>query len=103
MIKTALKTLPKSLDETYAQILLNIDELYREDACKVLQWLAFSARPVTLAEVAEALTINIDDEHHLNSHRQLLDPHDMLKICSSLITMSSLSDCNDNTGVPSTL
>jgi hypothetical protein len=68
-----------------------------EDACKVLQWLAFSARPVTVAEVAEALTVNIDHDHHLNTDRQLLDPHDMLKICSSLITISS-SDASSGGG-----
>src|ERR1700677_4230327 len=53
-----LKSLPKTLDETYDRILQNIDDEYHNDAFNVLQWLAFSARPVTLAEVAEALAVN---------------------------------------------
>ncbi|KIM71323.1 hypothetical protein PILCRDRAFT_45647, partial [Piloderma croceum F 1598] len=47
----ALKALPKSLDETYEHILQTIDDEHHDDVLKVLQWLAFSARPVTLAEV----------------------------------------------------
>jgi hypothetical protein len=42
-----LETLPKSLNETYDRILMSIDELYVEDARRILQWLVFSARPVS--------------------------------------------------------
>src|ERR1700691_4083541 len=89
MIKKAMTSLPKSLDETYERILLNIDELYREDAHRVLQWLAFSARPVTMAEVAEVLAINCDEGTLLSPDQRLSNPHDILVICSSLVTTSS--------------
>jgi hypothetical protein len=41
-----LNTPPKTLNETYDRIITGIDEGYVEEASKILQWLAFSARPV---------------------------------------------------------
>jgi hypothetical protein len=43
-----LRALPKTLYGTYDRILMSIDELYVEDARRVLQWLVFSARPVSI-------------------------------------------------------
>lgn len=102
MVKRALHPLPTSLDETYDRILSNIDELYSEDAYKILQWLSFSARPMTLAEVTEAIAINIGNGPVINSDKQFLHPKDMLFICSSLITISNSdlgSDENENAGM----
>src|ERR1700727_3989815 len=59
-LRRALNALPKTLDETYERILVKIDELYREDVQKVLQFLAFSARPVSLEEVVEALAVTFE-------------------------------------------
>src|SRR6202041_2652796 len=99
MIRKAMESLPKSLDETYERILLNIDELYKEDAHRVLQWLAFSARPVTMAEVAEVLAINFDEGALLSPDQRLSDPHDILAICSSLVTTSNPTVQSDGTVV----
>ena len=38
-----------TLYETYDRILNSIDEAFVEDAYKMLQWLAFSTRPVCIA------------------------------------------------------
>jgi hypothetical protein len=88
-LRKTLKALPKSLDETYDRILLNIDEQHCDQAYKVLQWLAFSARPVTLAEVAEGLVVDLDQGCMLEADAKLQDPYDILTICSSLVTVSS--------------
>jgi hypothetical protein len=50
------------LDDTYARILCNIDEEYSQDAFKILQWLAYSARPLRIKEVAEVIAVEIDDD-----------------------------------------
>jgi hypothetical protein len=94
-IRKTLKSLPKTLDETYDRILCGIDELYRDDTYRVLLWLAFSARPVTLAEVAEALAIDVDNYCVLDADERFGDPCDILALCSSLVTASgSGSDPN---------
>ena len=81
--------MPKTLDETYDRILLNIHEDYSQDVFKVLQWLAFSARPMKLVEVAEVIAIDFDDGPQINYDLQLQNPLDLLTICSSLVTVSS--------------
>jgi hypothetical protein len=90
-IKKQLKALPKTLDETYDQILLRIDESYRENALRVLQFLAFAARPVTFAETAELLTIDLDQECY-DPDRKLLNPDDLMLLCSTLVTRALISD-----------
>ncbi|KAH0559449.1 hypothetical protein GP486_004039 [Trichoglossum hirsutum] len=88
-LRKALKSLPKTLDDTYARILLNIDEDYAQDALKVLQWLSFSNRPLRIEEVAEVVAVDLESDPQFDSNRRLSEPHDLLIICSSLITVSS--------------
>ncbi len=87
-LRKALASLPRTLDETYERILCNIDEEHAEDALKVLQWLAFSARPLELQEVAEATAITLDDVPRFDPEDRLRQPTDILAICSSLISVS---------------
>lgn len=90
-VRKALASLPKTLEGTYERILCNIDQDHAEDALKVLIWLAFSARPLVLQEVAEATVITLDDSPSLDPEDRLRDPTDILAICSSLISVSSRS------------
>ena len=88
-LRKALASLPKTLDDTYERILCNIDQDHAEDALKVLQWLAFSARPLGTREVAEATAITLNDSPLFDPDDRLRDHTDILAICSSLITISS--------------
>ena len=88
-LRKALASLPKTLDDTYERILCNIDQDHAEDALKVLQWLAFSTRPLGIQEVAEATAITLNDSPLFDPDDRLRDHTDILAICSSLITVSS--------------
>jgi hypothetical protein len=88
-LREALKSLPKTLDDTYAQILRNIDEEDCQDAVKILQWLACSARPLQIEEVAEVVAVDIECDPRFDPGRRLREPQDILAICSSLITTTS--------------
>ncbi|TKA81357.1 hypothetical protein B0A49_00264 [Cryomyces minteri] len=60
----------------------------RTSLCRAtLIWLAFSARPLRLNEVAEALAIGPEGDNSLEDER-LFDAYDVLEICPSLATMS---------------
>src|SRR5580704_6492980 len=85
-LRKALKALPKTLDETYERILVNIDELYREDVQKVLRFLAFSARPVTLEEVVDVLAVTFEDSPRFDPEQRYPEPQDILMRCSSLVS-----------------
>ncbi|KAI9868362.1 MAG: hypothetical protein M1813_005805 [Trichoglossum hirsutum] len=88
-LRKALKSLPKTLDDTYARILLSIDEDYAQDALKVLQWLSFSNRPLRIEEVGEVVAVDLESDPRFDPERRLSEPYDLLIICSSLVTVSS--------------
>jgi hypothetical protein len=86
-VKKALADLPKTLDETYARILNAISEDDRGRARSILQWLSFSARHLTLQEVAEAAVLRPGDDP-INPDDRLDDAEDVLRICHSLVSLS---------------
>jgi hypothetical protein len=85
-IAKMLKSSPKTLDGMYDQILSRIREGDQKYAVKVLQFLAFAARPVTLQEVAHVVAMNIDN-HCID--QGLDNAEDILDICANLVTLSS--------------
>ncbi|KAL1985679.1 hypothetical protein VTN96DRAFT_7546 [Rasamsonia emersonii] len=87
LLRKYLRNLPPTLGETYERILCGIDDVYREYARNVLRWLAFSARPLYVEEVAEVVAISDDDCPHFDRDAVLEDPMDVLSICPSLITV----------------
>ncbi|PVH67497.1 hypothetical protein DL98DRAFT_296048, partial [Cadophora sp. DSE1049] len=89
-LRKALKSLPNTLDETYARMLLSIDEDYSQDAFRILQWLVYSARPLRIEEMVEVIAIDTE-ESRFNPENRLPDPRDLLTICSSLVTTISVT------------
>lgn len=90
-LRKALATLPRTLYETYAHIFCNIDEEYQDYALHILQWLAFSERPLQLKEVAEVVAIDVNNNPQFDPQRRLPDSEDVVTICSSLITVTQSS------------
>jgi Ankyrin repeats (3 copies)/Ankyrin repeats (many copies) len=82
-----LKRLPKTLYETYDRILANIPREHYKEVYATLQWLAFSARPMSLQEVAEAVVIE-PGVFTLGPDDRLYQPEEILRICSSLVGIS---------------
>jgi hypothetical protein len=87
LIREALKNLPKTLDDTYSRVFVNIDEVYREDARNALMWLAFAERPLQLQELAEATIIHPSFEQSFIPEERFPDPQNVLEILSSLVTV----------------
>lgn len=88
VLRNALQTLPETLDETYDRVLIKIPADSRNEAYAALQFIAISASPVSIAEVAESLAIDRQD-HSFKEHNRLADPFDTLEIFSSLATYST--------------
>ena len=51
-----------------------------------MQWLAYSWRPMSLTEVSEVLTVDPEDDAQFDIERRLVEPHELLRMCSSLVT-----------------
>ena len=86
-LRQKLKELPETLDETYNRILLGIPENCHHEAHAVLQWLTYSKRPMNIAEVAEAIAVDRDNQTFEIENR-MFDIFSVLDICSSLVTLS---------------
>ncbi|KAL8723696.1 MAG: hypothetical protein Q9181_007223 [Wetmoreana brouardii] len=90
VLRSALKNLPKSLDETYCRILCNIPEEHTDDVYKMLQWLTYSVRPLAIAELAEVVAVNVDGNPWFDCGERFPDPTEILSILSSLVTTEDL-------------
>jgi ankyrin repeat protein len=88
LIRKALGNLPKTLDDTYSRLFLEIDEDYREEAMNALLWLAFSNRPLLLTELAEAIVIKPQAKPPFDPEERFPDSESVLQILSSLVTIS---------------
>ncbi|KAL9045457.1 MAG: hypothetical protein Q9214_001499 [Letrouitia sp. 1 TL-2023] len=91
-----LASLPRSLDETYTQVLCNIREEDFMYAFKILQWLACTARPLKFREVVKVVAIDVRRSPRLNSEGWLKEPQDLLEMCSGLISFSADEEMSAN-------
>lgn len=90
-LEAALVGLPKTLDATYERILQNIPEDHQPRVYTILQFLCFSASPMTLQEIAEVVTIEEDSltVARYEPRRRLRSPEDVLTLCGSLVSLSA--------------
>jgi ankyrin repeat protein len=91
MLRKALATLPATLDQTYERILCAISEEASEYALRILRWLTFSMRTLSLNEIAEVVAIDITRDPAFDRDEVLEDPLDALGICSSLVTIATVN------------
>jgi ankyrin repeat protein len=91
-LRKSLASLPQTLDQTYDRILTAIREEDRVYAIRILQWMTFSERPLTIEEVAEVAAIDVEGEPIFDRDEVLTDPLEALEICSSLITVTGSAE-----------
>ena len=84
-VRRALKTLPKTLDETYERILTNIPDHHVEDVRRVLQCLICSFYPLDLKEVAEIVAIDTAEPYY-DPENRYPSPRELLSVCSGLVS-----------------
>ena len=85
-IRKALSSLPRTLDETYERILVNIPIEFRSKAISALKWIIYGRARCTLEMLADAITINHEADPPFNLGDRLLDPSQLLEILPGLIT-----------------
>jgi hypothetical protein len=88
MLRKSLASLPLTLDQTYDRILSSISEERSDYAMRILQWLTFSARLLSVEEIAEVVAIDVAREPAFDPNEVSEDPLEALEICSSLVTIT---------------
>jgi len=86
-VRKVLKGLLKTLDETYNRIFPNIPDEHPHDVQVVFALIVFVPCHISLGEAAEAVAIELEDGS-FNPRDRLPHPCSVLKICSSLVTLS---------------
>ncbi|KAM3413960.1 hypothetical protein BST61_g10628 [Cercospora zeina] len=88
IVRQWLTELPGTLDSTYIEILRRLPTTTRPWVREILMWLCYAYRPLTLAEVAEAIVIepgqsSIDDDCRLQPQETVL------RLCKGLVTYNA--------------
>ena len=91
-IKSALDSLPRTLDETYERALKGIREDFQEDAARIFQWLIFSAVPLRLNEIAEVFKTKPGEKDGIDDERSLLREDILLQYCGTLVITQEPSE-----------
>ena len=100
-LKKTLRTLPKTLYETYDRVLLSIDPAYHEEATQILQWLVVCQRPLYIEEAAETVAMlpsPVNGRPDFDADNRLSDPNDIFQICLSLVSTTSAADSRSRDG-----
>ncbi|EWZ78701.1 hypothetical protein FOWG_17079 [Fusarium oxysporum f. sp. lycopersici MN25] len=91
-IKTALRSLPRDLNETYCRMLQNIPSEYKRSAIRLLQFLVYTKRPLELAEAIEVIATEIDQEPRgFDVDGRLSLKTDILRYCPSLVIIAEVT------------
>ncbi|SPJ78511.1 related to ankyrin repeat [Fusarium torulosum] len=92
-IKIALRSLPRDLNETYYRMLQNIPSEYKSSAIRLLQFLVYTKRPLTLAEAIEVIATEIDQEpRSFDVDGRLSLKTDILRYCPSLVIITKVTN-----------
>ena len=86
LLRKTLKSLPKTLDDTYARILTNVAEDYIEDVHRILSCLVCCLYPLAVHELAETVAIVPQGDTCFDVDNRLREPRDVLSLCSGLVT-----------------
>jgi ankyrin repeat protein len=87
-VREALENLPKGLDEMYDNVLGRIYNQDEEDvqlAKKLLSWVSYALRPLTVTELQHALATEPDDRKI--DKEAILDASLMLSVCAGIMTI----------------
>ena len=85
-VRKTLRSLPATLDDTYARILANVEEDFVEDVRRILSCLICSFYPFAIEEVAETVAIVSEGDNYYDIDSRLFRSRDILTICPGLLT-----------------
>ncbi len=86
-LQEALASLPDTLDETYARILNAIPPGHKQKAIRILQFLAFSERPLRIEEAIEAIAVDPKSHPRFDARNRMPEPKEISRYCSSLVVV----------------
>ncbi|PGH05933.1 hypothetical protein GX51_02714 [Blastomyces parvus] len=86
-LSKALASLPDTLEATYARILNAIPDIQKPKAIRILQFLAFSERPLDIRELADAIAVDFKKVPQFHRNYRMPVPLEISRYCSSLVVV----------------
>jgi ankyrin repeat protein len=77
------------LDETYRRILDTIPDEHKSYAVRILQFLTFSERPLSVNEIVDIIAVNTDGDPYFDPSDRMPDHQEISRYCSSLVVVVS--------------
>ncbi len=87
-VRKALDSLPDTLDETYHRILDNLPKSYIEKATRLLQFLAFSERPLQVDEAVDVLAVDCTQRPRFKMENRMPRPQEIVRYCGGLVVIA---------------
>ncbi|KAK8124413.1 uncharacterized protein PG998_000172 [Apiospora kogelbergensis] len=97
LLNQLLQSLPRSLDDTYAWMLKNIEPEMREYARQMLSVLCCAMRPLTDLELIDALAVELGENPRFDVERRFQDLTDLQLICPGFIEIDLDLDKREKT------
>ena len=94
-VRRALESLPDTLDETYSQILADLPKPYLDTAMRLLQFLAFSERPLRIDEAVDMLAVESRQRPRFKIEDRMPRPEEIIRYCKSLVVITDRQTKND--------
>lgn len=95
-LRAALFSLPETLHETYNRILFGIPSKQKEKAVRILQFLAYSERPLRLREAVDAVAVSPGLNTRYQPDERMPDAREIATVCSSLVTVVQMDDIGNS-------
>lgn len=91
-VKMALNKISLDLNGMYNTVLSRLDRRHLHYITPILQWLAYSRRPLQPEEINDVLAVDLSfDPAQVNLDNRLPDINDILTICKGLISIEPTS------------
>ena len=91
-VRTALEGLPRELDETYNEAMKRIRSQNTDDvelAQRVLTWISFALRPLTVTEMRHAMAVQPNQTHI--DEDDLIEDEILVSVCAGLVIIDQES------------
>ncbi|KAK8036681.1 hypothetical protein PG993_008664 [Apiospora rasikravindrae] len=86
-IRRELANLPRTLDATYARILSRVQPEHMRYTTRLLQFLAYSERPLRLDEAVDALAVDTSSQPRFDAANRTVIPEKIATYCAGLVIL----------------
>ncbi|KAK1991679.1 purine and uridine phosphorylase [Colletotrichum falcatum] len=91
-LRQTLRSLPRTLDETYARVISKIPSEIELIARRLLQFLVFSERPLRIEEAVDVIAVVTEDRPRFDANNRMPKPCEISSYCSSLVAVITRVD-----------